>query len=99
VDHHDKAMAWARNKRVAIHPNTATLQVLVGEAAAETPRPSTVDDEPKLFELIRDRKLRRLGVPETMLAAVREIELLDDLDAPGHAPPRGLRGAILPVRW
>lgn len=80
VDHHDKAMDWARNKRVAIHPETGTLQVLTGEAAAEEPRQSTADDEPGLFDHIRDRELLRLGVPETMLAPVREIEGPEQLD-------------------
>ena len=80
VDHHDKAMDWARHKRVSIHPETGTLQVLTGEAAAETPRPPTVDDEPGLFEHIRDRELLRLGVPETMIAPVREVEEPDQLD-------------------
>ena len=80
VDHHDKAMDWAREKRVAIHPETGTLQVLTGEAAAEEPRLPTADDEPGLFDHIRDRELLRLGVPETMLAAVREVEQPEQLD-------------------
>jgi len=80
VDHHDKAMAWARDKRVSIHPETGTLQVLTGEAADETPRPPTQDDEPGLFDHIRDRELLRLGVPETMLAPVREVEEPQQLD-------------------
>ncbi len=28
VDHHDDAMRWARNKKVEVHPNTGSLQVL-----------------------------------------------------------------------
>jgi len=81
VDHHDKAREWAENKRVMIHAETGTLQVLTGEAATAQPRPPTADDEPGLFDHIRDRELLRLGVPETLLGAVREIEEADQLDA------------------
>ncbi len=87
VDHHDEAIRWGRNKRIAIHPETGTLQVLAGEAAATDPRPPTQDDEPKLFESIRDRELLRLGVPESMVAAVREVIEADELDGLEDALP------------
>ena len=81
VDHHDRAMDWARNKRVAIHPETGTLQVLSGEAMEAPPREPTKEEQPGLFDKIRDRELLRLGVPETMLAPVREVVKPDQLDS------------------
>lgn len=83
VDHHDEAMDWAKNKRVAIHPETGSLQVLTlheGDLRPSEPPPSGVA---ALFEKIRDRELLRLGVPEELIPKVREIhepEQLDDIE-------------------
>ncbi|MDX9722396.1 MAG: AAA family ATPase [Myxococcota bacterium] len=48
VDHHDEAMAWARNKRVQVHPDTGGLQVFTVSASGPTvdaATPTTVNDE------------------------------------------------------
>lgn len=87
VDNHDAAMAWAKNKRVAIHPETGSLQVLSMDAVeAAAPEPA-VADAPLLYERIRDRELRRLGVPEELLAKVRELRTPEQLDALQDALP------------
>ena len=31
VDHHDEAMAWAKHKKVSIHPETGALQMLAAD--------------------------------------------------------------------
>ena len=47
VDHHDKAMAWAKNKRVVIHPGTGSLQVLTAAPEGqEAPPPEAVPAVP-----------------------------------------------------
>lgn len=88
VDHHDEAMAWARNRRVEVHPDTGALQVFVGVTIAEAiaPRPG-VAPAPALFEAFRDRELVRLGVPEAALAGVRAVHSRDELDALRPALP------------
>ena len=83
VDHHDEAMDWAKNKRVAIHPDTGALQVLTVQKG-EMQAPVESEDDTKTFDHIRDRELLRLGVPEEMLAKVRaigSIEALEELQA------------------
>lgn len=80
VDHHDKAMAWAENKQVQIHPETGALQVLIGETIEVGPPPEQKAEAPPLFESIRDRELTRLGVPDALLPQVREIRTAEQLD-------------------
>lgn len=87
VDHHDEAMAWARNKQVSIHPATGALQLLSAEVIAAPPAPSPVEDAPPLFAGIRDRELLRLGVPESALAQVRELRTQAQLEAARPALP------------
>ena len=84
VDHHDKAMRWAQNKSVSVHPETGALQVFSsqGDASAvaaeqKTPAPAAI----ALFDGIRDRELLRLGVPEPQLASVRGLGTGEELEA------------------
>lgn len=87
VDHHDEAMAWARNRRLSIHPETGALQVIearvVEELAPADPAAASVAGAPApaLFDGVRDRELVRLGVPEEQLAAVRVVRDGAGLDA------------------
>lgn len=85
VDRHDDAYQWARRHRVAIHPDVGSLQVY---AVQETQ--SLTDDDTSstgaspaegLFAGLRDREIRKLGVPEERLAAVRAAVSEADLDA------------------
>jgi hypothetical protein len=46
VDHHDKAMAWAKNKKISIHPETGALQVLPGTEKAKR-APAAAEGEAK----------------------------------------------------
>lgn len=86
VDHHDEAMRWAQNKKVAIHPETGSLQVLTGFTREVTGE--TVSDQgtsaplaAPLFGALRDRELVRLGLPEALLAQVRALSSKDELEA------------------
>lgn len=89
VDHHDEAMRWAENKRVAIHPETGSIQVLPGGDAGDrgdggaapavvTPPAPAVTS---LFDGVRDRELLRLGVPEVLLPRVRALGDREGLEA------------------
>ncbi len=93
VDHHDEAMRWAENKKVAIHPETGSLQVITSAgpppavagaaAAAQTASKASAG----LFDGVRDRELRRLGVPEDQLSQVRSLLTLADLEETRLALP------------
>ena len=90
VDHHDEAMAWARNRRVEIHPDTGALQVFAGVTVTEAvvqPTSPTPDAPAPIFEAFRDRELVRLGVPEGALPGVRAVRTRAALDALRPALP------------
>lgn len=92
VDHHDEAMRWAQNRRVAVHPDTGSLQVYVEEGppqTVDTPSPveASVQAPTPLFDAFRDRELRRLGVPEDTLPLIRSLRSELDLEeAAGQLP-------------
>lgn len=92
VDNHDQAMAWAAEKRVVIHPETGSLQVLSAEpspppsAAAEKPRASA-PSAPALFSPWSDAELLGLGVPAQSLPEIRTITREAELDVLAHALP------------
>jgi hypothetical protein len=84
VDHHDEAYAWARRRRVVIHPETGSLQVLDVDASAIAGESPAVKDELCLFRKLKDRHFRQFGVPELMIPLVRSLtseKELDDLSA------------------
>nr|CAD6609870.1 DNA helicase [Rhizobium sp. TCK] len=79
VNEHDKAYRWAAGRRVKLDPNTNRIRV-VEEIDAETvdvPAPSA----PRLFAEISDKRLRKLGVADEELSAVRLITSLEALEA------------------
>ncbi len=88
VDHHDQAMRWAANKRVAIHPETGSLQVIPSARlpAAGSGVTTRVDEAPLaaeaagLFDGVRDRELRRLGVPGEQLPRIRAFRTMAELE-------------------
>ena len=86
VDRHDDAYQWARRHRVAIHPDVGSIQIyaveVAGPSAASTV-PAAVAAASGLFADLKDREIRRLGVPDEMLAAVRLVtsdQELEDLE-------------------
>jgi superfamily I DNA/RNA helicase len=88
VDHHDEAMAWARNKVFEVNPLTGALQVLdtaimAGEAvlpAAEEAAPRALRDY-ALFETFSDDDLLRTGLPRPLLPAIRALKAVEELEA------------------
>ncbi len=82
VDHHDEAMRWAANKKVAIHPETGSLQVISGvtQQPAKTAPAQPQAELTPLFDGVRDRELKRLGVPEAQLPEVRALQTSRQLE-------------------
>jgi superfamily I DNA/RNA helicase len=89
VDHHDEAMRWAESKKVEIHPETGSLQVIEGvRQRAVEPSPTGAAAPPGLFDGVRDRELLRLGLPDTLLPQVRGLATMAQLEAmAGSLPP------------
>jgi hypothetical protein len=84
VDHHDDAYQWARRHRVAIHPDVGSIQVYAvqeSEPSSDAGSSIPVAASKPLFEALRDREIRRLGVPDDRLAQVRAVQSEADLDA------------------
>ncbi len=84
VDHHDDAYQWARRHRVAIHPDVGSIQVYaVQEVEGNVSAYSEVAAAPSegLFHGLKDREIRRLGVPDERLADVRSVVTVDELEA------------------
>lgn len=78
VDHHDRAMRWAADKRIAIHPETGSLQVIPARAATE--QKAVPEVGAGLFDHVRDRELARLGVPDDRTELVRAVRSCDELE-------------------
>jgi hypothetical protein len=86
VDHHDKAMAWARAKEFATNPATGALQLVDMEAVEHLSAPPVAPvkkplEAYALFETIEDPDLLRLGVPLVLLPAVRKLLRAEELEA------------------
>lgn len=74
VDHHDEAYAWAVRKRCILNHATGSIQIYEAlEVAPEQTTSSAVPEEKPLFESISDDILKKLGVPEELLAFVRTL--------------------------
>lgn len=85
VDRHDDAYQWARRHRVAIHPDVGSIQIYAVEApamaAAVAAAPVAAEVTTGVFAALKDREIRRLGVPDEMLAAVRAVASDKELEA------------------
>ena len=79
IDHHDEAMAWARNKRFDWNSYTNSFQVTT--VSVEETREAVHSPEVQTaFSKYSDDQLLRLGVPEHQLSIVKGIRDLDDLE-------------------
>ncbi|MEO1301934.1 MAG: UvrD-helicase domain-containing protein [Myxococcota bacterium] len=98
VDHHDEAMAWARNKRFDVHATTGAIQVLDMEAVASAtdnslPNPDETVDT--MFGRWADAELLRVGLPEVLLPAIRAVRRDTELDALKTFLPQEASEALL----
>lgn len=84
IDTHDKAYAWAKNKRFEVHERTGVFQVFDAEevqtVAQETPQPEALATDYPLCNL-SDDDLFMAGVPKPLLPAVRSIRSDAGLEA------------------
>ena len=82
VDHHDKAYDWAARHKCNVNPNTGTVQLYASET--ETVEHAPVSNQrtslKPLFELLKDRHLLKLGIPEEQLSIIRELTSEEHLD-------------------
>jgi mRNA-degrading endonuclease RelE of RelBE toxin-antitoxin system len=81
VDNHDKAYQWAKNKSFPINPETGAIQVIDIEEQEPEAVPEPAAEGEGLFDSLRDRELRRLGVPDSAIPMVRAIRMEADLEA------------------
>lgn len=83
IDSHDRAYAWAKNKRFEVHGSTGAFQIFdVQETTtalqdAVTPTP-TVHDYP--LQKLADDELFHAGVPQLLIPAVRQIKSDQELE-------------------
>ncbi|MEQ6292087.1 UvrD-helicase domain-containing protein [Vogesella sp. GCM10023246] len=85
VDQHDNAYQWARRHKVVIHPDVGSIQIFAVEETTAANQVAVAVDQPTgLFASLKDREIRRLGVPDEMLPLVRAVAseaALDDLQS------------------
>ncbi|MCX5742958.1 MAG: hypothetical protein NT062_10730 [Proteobacteria bacterium] len=86
VDHHDEAMAWARDKVFDINGTTGAIQVVdmqfveraTETAAAPVPAPKAKPTGP--FVALSDDDLARTGLPDVLVPAIRAVQSDEGLE-------------------
>lgn len=74
VDHHDDAYRWAENKKIAINPVTGAMQIVFTEHVSVQEAVSSVPKSvPGPFAKLCDQELMSVGVPEDLVARVRQL--------------------------
>ena len=73
VDHHDEAYDWAVRKRCILNHSTGSIQVYETQEATSEPDTANTPVEKPLFVSVSDEVLKKLGVPEDMIAFVRTL--------------------------
>jgi len=90
VDHHDDAYDWARRHKVAVHPETGSLQVFDAEISSEietAPLEGDSDSKLSLFRKLKDRHLKSFGVPSEMIHLLRDVSSETELDSVSSSLP------------
>jgi len=97
VNTHDKAYAWARNKRFEMHPKTGVFQVFdIQElsAAAAGQQAMNVPEVDYPLARLSPEELFQAGVPEPLIPAVQAIRSDDGLEALSDYLPRDCRDVL-----
>ena len=71
VDHHDDAYEWATRKRCEVNRETGNLQVY--DVQIEVPN-TTEGGGIKLFSMVSEHDLKRIGVPDEQISFIRSLE-------------------------
>ncbi len=94
VDHHDDAYRWAKRKRFTINPNTGVIQMWSLEEV-----PPVQSEESKyvygLYSKLSDQQMKRLGVPAEMVAEVRKVQSIEELEKRKSQLPQDVFEALL----
>lgn len=82
VDQHDDAYRWAQNKKFVWNEHTQSCQIIpvVEKPIQAEIIPQSTPDEQSVLQNIEDAKLLKIGVPEELLAKVKSINDIDDLE-------------------
>ncbi|MGB3494946.1 MAG: UvrD-helicase domain-containing protein [Elainellaceae cyanobacterium] len=83
VDKHDDAYTWARRKICQVNEVSGALQIVdVENVEATTKRlqKEKPQSQPGRFDDLKDKHLMRLGVPEILLPAVRQVTTDSDVE-------------------
>lgn len=80
VDHHDEAMAWARDKVFDIHATTGAIQVVDMQFVEQAAAAPAETAKQGLFASLSDEELARTGVPPVLAPAVRAVQSDGELD-------------------
>jgi superfamily I DNA/RNA helicase/mRNA-degrading endonuclease RelE of RelBE toxin-antitoxin system len=93
VDHHDRAYAWAKRRKLETHPATGAAQLVeIRERVQEivvpayVPQPAPVAPKKALFANLPDAQLLAYGVPSEWLADVRQATEDTVLGLADHLP-------------
>jgi mRNA-degrading endonuclease RelE of RelBE toxin-antitoxin system len=98
VDKHDQAYDWAKRKICRINQVSGALQIIDVEEVEETTEKLSLKNNQQQtgrFERIEDQDLMRLGVPEILLPAVRQVVTDEDVEELLPHLPREASDAIL----
>ncbi|MCU1267561.1 MAG: UvrD/REP helicase [Acidobacteria bacterium] len=97
VDHHDEAMAWAKDKSFEINPSTGALQVY-SVSAVETIVPISRPSEPSQHGLLpqfSSKLLLSFGVPRVLIPTVRAVRTKEEMLAlTQHIPTEAAEALI-----
>ena len=80
VDNHDEAMDWAKNKVFEWNENTQTAQIFTSPDKVDSVDKIVIEKTVGLYADYSDDELIKIGVPETLLELVRNINGLNDLE-------------------
>lgn len=100
IDTHDKAYAWARNKRFEVHESTGIFQVFDVEeiqAAAEKQNGVKPPLEDYPLSSLTDDDFFRIGVPFPLIPAVRAIQTDGSLEALSDYLPPDCRDVLFGI--
>lgn len=100
IDAHDKAYAWAKNKRFEMHPKTGVFQVFDVEEmqfAVEQQPETFVPAENYPLSCLSEGDLFKAGVPEPLIPAVKAISSDDSLEALSDYLPKDCRDVLMGI--
>jgi len=81
IDKHDAAYDWAMRRSVLVNPDTGSIQVVeVVHATGVAEQPTKKNIQNGLFSHIKDKHLKRMGVPEILLPSIRAVNSEDELE-------------------